>query len=141
MEAKEMFDVVICVGPKDEGLIKKQLKYTKPNIVGYRNIYLISKSGNLQIKDTVDICEEKFPFSLKSEELFGRFGDRKGWYFQQLLKLYAGSVIPGILGNYLVIDADTFFLKPTRFFDGRIPLYNYGTENHEPYFHHMKKLK
>ena len=59
---------------------------------------------------------------------------------QQLLKLYAGKVIPGILDKYLVIDSDTFFLKPTTFVEDNKCLYNYGTEYHLPYFHHMTNL-
>ena len=41
--------------------------------------------------------------------------DRIGWYLQQLLKFYAGFVIPDILQRYLIIDCDTHFLKPTKF--------------------------
>jgi len=66
--------------------------------------------------------------------------DRNGWYLQQLLKLYAGKTISGILEKYLVIDSDTFFLKPTRFIENNKCLYNFGTEYHKPYFDHMFHL-
>jgi len=70
--------------------------------------------------------------------------NRNGWYFQQLLKLYAGMAIPGILGNYLVVDADVFFLRPVSFFSTENncikPLFALGNENHAPYFEHMQKL-
>jgi len=66
--------------------------------------------------------------------------NRCGWYFQQLIKLYVSFVIPNILDNYLVIDSDTVFLKPITFFDKDIPLYNFGTEYHLPYFIHMINL-
>lgn len=36
-------------------------------------------------------------------------------YYHQLLRLYAGSVIPDISPNYLVIDPDTIFLNPVEF--------------------------
>jgi hypothetical protein len=36
-----MFDIVIQVGPNDLNVIKDNLEYKK-NIIGYRNIYLIS---------------------------------------------------------------------------------------------------
>jgi hypothetical protein len=67
--------------------------------------------------------------------------ERNGWYLQQLLKLYSGRTIKGILEMYLVIDADTFFIKPVSFVDnlGR-HLFGYGTEYHQPYFDHMKHL-
>jgi hypothetical protein len=38
--------------------------------------------------------------------------NRNGWYLQQLLKLYASFVIKDLLNDYLVIDADVYFLKP-----------------------------
>ena len=56
------------------------------------------------------------------------------------MKLYAGKIIPNILEKYLVIDSDTFFLKPTTFVENNKCLYNYGTEYHKPYFFHMVKL-
>ena len=62
------------------------------------------------------------------------------WYLQQLLKLYAGKIIPDILDRYLVIDSDTFFLKPITFVENNMCLYNFGTEYHKPYFQHMSKL-
>ena len=48
--------------------------------------------------------------------------------------------IPGILEKCLVIDSDTFFLKPTIFVEQNKCLYNFGLEYHEPYFEHMLKL-
>ena len=39
----ENFDIVIPVGPNDKSIIEQQIKYTKKNIIGYRNIYLIYK--------------------------------------------------------------------------------------------------
>ncbi len=38
-----------------------------------------------------------------------------GWYFQQLLKLYAPFIIPEISSNVLVVDADTVFMNPVEF--------------------------
>ena len=49
-------------------------------------------------------------------------------------------VIPGILERYLVIDCDTFFLKPTTFIKADVPLYNYSEEYYSAYFKHMKRL-
>jgi hypothetical protein len=65
---------------------------------------------------------------------------RQNWYLQQLLKLYAIFVIPDILDNVLIIDSDTFFLKPTQFFNNDIGLYFYMNEHHKPYFAHMNRL-
>ena len=135
-----LFDIVIPIGPNDIDVVKTQLEYTKKNIVGYRNIYIICYDETLQIDGCISIPEKIFPFSIETvAEYHGKL-DRNGWYLQQLLKLYAGLVIPDILDKYLVLDSDTFFLKPTLFYKEGKCLYNYGVEYHMPYFNHMNRL-
>lgn len=134
------FDIVIPVGPNDIDIVNLQIEYTKKNIIGYRNIYIISHNSNLCVKGCIMINENIFPFNIEYiSSIFGK-NNRNGWYLQQLLKLYSGIVIPGILEKYLVIDTDTIFLKPTEFINDGKCMYNYGTEYHRPYFEHMKKL-
>jgi hypothetical protein len=144
-----MFDIVIPVGPKDMELLKLQLQYTIKNILNYRNIYIVLDMSYQDLdkydeKENIFYIDDKiFPFNLKTVSLYHKKynKDRNGWYLQQLIKLYSGLVIPGILEKYLVIDTDTFFLKPTQFInDNDKLLYSYGTEYHIPYFVHMKKL-
>jgi hypothetical protein len=140
-----LFDIVILVGPNDIEIINTTLEYNKKNIIGYNKIYIIINKDiitNYEIFQDCEIIDENiFPFN---KELIKKFlninTNRTGWYLQQLLKLYAGFIINGILENYLVIDADTYFLKPTTFFENNLPLYNYGTEYHLPYFIHMINL-
>jgi len=131
-----MFDIVIPLGPNDYSIIEKQLECTKKNVIGYRNIYIIS---NKNIDGCINIPESIFPFSINTVAEYHGSNSRNGWYLQQLLKLYAGMIIPDILDTYLVIDSDTFFLKPTTFFDEKC-LYNYGFEYNRPYFEHMERL-
>jgi len=104
-----MFDIVIPVGPNDSNILKHQIEYTKKNIVGYRKIYIISYDKSINVDGCNIISEDIFPFSLKTVAQFHGKTSRNGWYLQQLLKLYAGTIIPDILDKYLVIDADTFF--------------------------------
>ena len=137
---KELFDIVIAVGPDDKNIIKEQINFTKKNIIGYRNIYLISYDPKIKIKNCITINENIFPFSKKTVKKYHGENKRNGWYLQQLLKLYAGFIISDILEKYLVIDSDTFFLKPTEFIQDNKCLYNYCSEYHKPYFDHMKKL-
>ena len=120
--------------------MKNQIKNTKKNIIGYRNIYLVSYDGSLQIDDCITINERIYPFTIETVQKYNGKSERNGWYLQQLLKLYAGFVIPNILDKYLVIDSDTYFLKPTTFIMNNKYLYNFGTEYHKPYFTHMNKL-
>ena len=93
------FDIIICVGPNDNDVIYNMIPYTKKNIIGYRNIYLICANSTINIEGTITIDENIFPFNINN--LIQNFGNknRNGWYLQQLLKLYSGSVIPGILEN------------------------------------------
>lgn len=138
-----MYDIVIPVGPNDIEVFEQQIEYTKRNCIGYRNIYIISAS-HIRVNDTSLIFydEANFPFDLKTMHLYPKSDKsyRNGWYFQQLLKLYAGSILPGILDRWLVIDSDTFFLKPTEFIKDNICLYANGVEHWYPYFNHMNRL-
>ena len=132
-----IFDIVIPVGPNDKDKIKDQLYYTKKNIIGYRKIFIITDiTFDIELKGVVIVPEHFFPFY--NQDIIKGF--RKGWYLQQLYKLYAGYICPDILPSYLVIDCDTFFLKKTHFWENDTPLYNYGKEYHKPYFIHMDKL-
>lgn len=136
-----LFDVVICVGPKDNDIVEHMLKFNKKNIIGYRNIYLVCSNPTIDIEGTITIDEKIFPFNIN--DLIHKFGnnDRNGWYLQQLLKFYSGKVIPGILSKYLIVDCDTHFLRPTKFItDDKKYIYTTGTEYHKPYFEHMNRL-
>lgn len=134
------FDIVIPVGPNDESIIQKQITYTKKNIIDYRYIFLICYNPLIQIEDCITINENIFPFTIGTVIKYHGKLEKNGWYLQQLLKLYAGKIIPNILDKYLVIDSDTFFLKPTIFVEKNKCLYNYSSEYHKSYFNHMKKL-
>ena len=135
------FDLVICVGPHDNSIVEHMLNFNKKNIIGYRNIYLVCENPSINIPGTITIDEKIFPFN--KNDLVRKFGnnDRNGWYLQQLLKFYAGNVIPDILHKYLIVDCDTHFLKPTKFItdDGKY-IYTTGTEYNVPYFEHMNRL-
>jgi hypothetical protein len=140
MNSNKIFDIVIALGPNDVNKIRKQLEYTKKNVIGYRNIYIIYIDGSLKLDGCIIIPESMFPFTINTvAKCHGKL-ERNGWYLQQLLKLYAGFIIPNILDKYLVIDADTFFLKPTIFYKDGKSLYNYSHEYNQPYFHHMQRL-
>ena len=139
-----MYDIVIPVGPNDSYLLLKQLGCTQTNCIGYRNIYVVTspKVADLIPSSCIFIDESIFPFTLTELHTFANSDQshRNGWYFQQLIKLYAGSIIPDILPRWLVIDADTFFLRPTSFLKDTKCLYANGTEHWPYYFNHMNRL-
>lgn len=140
-----VFDVVIPVGPCDVSFLEKHVQYIQQNVMGFRNIYLIVYDDTIKIPGCITISESVFPFS-KSDILFPSVHigkvlyNRDGWYLQQLLKIYSMFVIPNILENILIIDADTVFLRPTHFIQNNKFFYGYSSENHLPYFKHAAKL-
>lgn len=141
-----MFDIVIPLGPNERVNIFDQIKYTKKNVIGYRNIYIITntKEQDLQIDDCIVLDESIFPFKMNDIASYFALHDgknnRNGWYLQQLIKLYAGFVIEDILDDYLVIDSDVFFLKPLNFINESRYIFTISDEHHIPYFKHMKRL-
>jgi hypothetical protein len=135
-----LFDLVILIGPNDIKQSSQQIEYTKKNIIGYRNIYIIPSDSTFNIDGCITISEDLFPFSINTVAEYHGKRNRNAWYFQQLIKLYAGLIIPDILERYLVIDSDTYFLKPTTFIKNEKCLYNFSYENHIPYYEHIKKI-
>jgi hypothetical protein len=140
-----MFDIVIPVGPNEIKNIDKQIEYTKKNIIGYRNIYIVTNNNNnIQIDGCKIIDENIFPF--KMENIASYFAqhngknNRNGWYLQQLLKLYVSFTVEELLDNYLILDADVFFLKPTEFIKDDKFIFTTGNEYYIPYFEHMQLL-
>jgi len=134
------FDIVICVGPNDSTVVEEMIINTKKNIIGYNKIYLVSYDPSINIENCITVDENIFPFNVSLINNLINSKQRSGWYLQQLIKLYSVFIIPNILDNYLVIDCDTNFIKPTYFFENNKPLYNFGNEYHQPYFEHMIKL-
>lgn len=137
------FDIVIPLGLNEIQRFNEQLVYTKKNIIGYRNIYIITSNLDLTFDDCIILDENIFPFKNFISFYFKKYhgkNNRNGWYFQQLIKLYAGIYIDNILDNYLVLDADVFFLKPTEFMNNNKPIFTTGDEYHPPYFTHMNLL-
>lgn len=120
-EKNELFDVVIPTHEKDAITLAGCIDGIKKNIIGARRIIVVSKQ---KLSDQAEWFDEKnFPFSYQEiSELVD--GKEVGWNFQQLLKLYSALVIPDILPNVLVVDADTVFYRKVRFFEDSLPLYN-----------------
>ena len=138
------FDIVIPLGPNELSRINEQIQHVKKNVVGYRNIYIISVEPNIIIDGCIIIDERIFEFKINDiPSYFIKYNgknNRNGWYLQQLLKLYAGFTINGILDNYLVIDADVFFLNKISFLENDKYIFTTSDEYHIPYFTHMNKL-
>ena len=141
-------DVLIPVEQQNIKYIDGILSHTNKNVKDLRQIIIVTNAdvlhtrsitrsySNVQVmdEDTMDVVR------LCKQHINGtRPSSRKGWYLQQLIKLYAWT-IPGISNNYLVLDADTFLFRPTEFVvDGKL-LFSSSDESHAPYREHRKTL-
>ncbi len=143
-------DVVFVAHKKDAKTLYLAIDGIKQHIK-HRNIMVISQE---QLTDEASWFDEaQFPFTKesvafeifqnedKAKEFLNHPKTRIGWIYQQLCKMYALFVIPGISENILIVDADTIFLRPVQFQDeSGAPLFNVGTEYHIPYFEHISRL-
>ena len=142
----KLIDVVTPLGPNDE--VETQRAYTSSNIENFRSHYIITNHGGFPdavpcdnvLGRSFSIPEDSFPFTLNSLKPWFDSHQRIGWYLQQLLKLYAWKVIPDLSDPYVVVDADTYFLKPIKFTENGRLLFTKATEHHKPYFAHMERL-
>lgn len=148
---KDPIDVVIPCAEKDKETLDLCIEGIKKNCSSIRRVMVVSKTKLTDQAEWID--EETFPFS-KDDIAFELFGDqlkanaykadrgnRLGWIYQQILKLYAPLVIKDISPNVLILDADTIFLRTVRFIaPNGAACFNPGIEFHTPYFDHMKRL-
>jgi hypothetical protein len=135
----EPIDVLIPLGPNDMELVDIVAKAARNFVSGVRNIYIIGRV-NPNVPDTIFVSEDVLPFNIRSVQDIIGSKTRAGWYLQQLAKLYFPFVHQPCLPRYLVVDADTVFLRTCSFADGARTVFNVGTEFHRPYFAHMRRL-
>ena len=145
-------DVVIPCTDKDVCNLELCIAGIKKNCSQIRRIIVVSSRPLTNNAEWFN--EVNYPFSKKETALWLLKGNeeaatnfmlsassRLGWYYQQLLKLYAPFVIPGISSNVLILDSDSVFLNPIGFLnENSEAFYNPSTEYHEPYFSHANRL-
>lgn len=143
-KSMESYDAVVCLGPNDKELLGSLLPNFRANLPGCRTIFVITMAANfLETCDTSGvefIDEDIFPVSKKDIDAAFQVPSRSGWYLQQILKLYAPLVIPRILENYLIVDADVYFHRPVRWFEDGFVQFNVGHQYWTPYFEHMARF-
>lgn len=146
--AQNSIDVIIPCHSKDYATLELCIQGIKKNCLGIGRIFVVSDK---KITENAEwVSEDKYPFSYFDvyeilNSLTADFNSeaqkRVGWYYQQLLKFYAPFVIPDLSENFLIVDADTIFLNPTKFINSKgYALYNTSGENHVPYFEHAKRF-
>lgn len=133
------FDAVIPYHEKDCDILPYCLEAIRRNLSGLRNIYIVSCEKPEVDEDITWIPESHFSFTI--EDVGRKIPyNRRGWYYQQLLKLYIHEVVPELLEHYLILDSDVVIIRPISFFkEGKI-LFDYGGIYNEPYVKHMKSV-
>ncbi len=97
-------------------------------------ISAICRENDAVMVDEVSVLgydKSRINYSFKGE-------DRAGWLYQQLLKLNCDTVAE--TDNFLVLDADTVFVKPKIFRYKGKTIFDMSEERHEPYHEVYKKL-
>ena len=141
------FDIVTPFHEKDAPVFwNYTIPHLQKNAVGLKKIYIVCSENCMRSdlsENIIFINENKYPFT--KEEIFSYTGrPRLGWYYQQLLKLYAHQVIRDLSEYYVIWDSDTILLKPTPFFHddyGEVrALFAISPEYNPPYMEHMHRL-
>lgn len=138
-------DVFIPVVEKDQMVLPLVIQGIRNNIlhrIGKINI-IAPESQSLQILAKQFNCEfipenDVLPIRKVDIQYTVNGVDRAGWLYQQLLKL---SVDQRSTKNYfLIVDADTIFLRPQIFIYNMKTIFNCSDEYHKPYFLTYKRL-
>ncbi len=134
------YDVLIPFHEKDLPILPYCVASVKQHAISAQTIYIVSES-NPEIEGTVWIGEDTLPFTKAQVGEIIQSSWRVGWYFQQLIKLYAYRYLPTRKNHLLFLDSDTIFEKPVRFFnhEGKI-CFGYSHENTESYYTHMDRV-
>lgn len=144
----EPIDVVIPCHPKDFPILEECVRGIRENGKDVRRIIVVTEQVNqrelrkiIRLFGVEIFPEEAYPFNIEKVGLEVGCHDNRGWFFQQLLKIYAFSMISGLTDHILLLDADTVFLNPCEFVteDGKT-LFTPSKRRHNPYFLHAERL-
>jgi hypothetical protein len=144
-------DVILLVGTRDCFIAKKTIRYIKQNLVT-KNIYLITDIRNkkffseqfIQAYNIIIIDENNLVPGLSFDSVSSLMKQccewkNYGWYLQQFLKI--GFALSSYAKErYLIWDADTFPLRPLRFYENGKSIITAKSEYHIPYFKTIHKL-
>lgn len=137
-------DIVIPTISKDFDVLELMLKSANNIMHEIDNIFIISDSSEI----IIDFCkkfkcihiEQTDVLNYKPSKInyFPNSQDRRGWLYQQLLKLNSDKFTKN--ENFIILDSDTIFNRPVRFFEDSKTILYFGIEWHQPYFKSIKKL-
>ena len=134
---------------KDADALRECVKSVRKYFQNVRKIYVVSSEQLLTEAEekesgVVYFDEARYPFNVSGilslmpsacscGSARQKQGSQGGWLLQQLLKLYAPLVLPDVLPDVVVVDADTIWFQPVSFFSlvngTELGLYAYDTKN------------
>jgi uncharacterized protein DUF6492 len=138
-------DVVVPAAAKDLDVLPYAIDGVRRNIRHpVTNIFVVSPRSDRLLA----LCKRKGCAFVDERSLVDldprRIGlvtnglDRSTWIYQQFLKWSADTL--GKASHFLIVDADTVFVRPQVFErDGRI-IFNYSDERHQAYFDMYQRL-
>lgn len=133
-------DILIPAHPKDLDTLDLCIKYAKQNVQNLHKIYIVSKT---KLTNNAEwIPESDYPFTYKDvTDMIGNHW-RTGWYYAGLFQTTSVIYIDYLLNNVLILDCDTFFLKPINFVNEQgMGLFNVSpSDGTPPYLEHMERL-
>ena len=138
-------DVVIPAAEKDADVLPLAIDGIRRNIRHpVSKVFIVGPPSeriqNLSRKKACEFVDERELISITPESIHLEVNgvDRSRWIFQQFLKLSGDSIVGN--AHYLVVDADTVFVRPQVFERGGRIVFNYSDEYHQPYFDMYKRL-
>jgi hypothetical protein len=129
-----LYDAFIPFHEKDADILPYCLDALRKNAIGLRTIFIISERDPEE-PDCVWVSESVFPNEIQ-------WGQKSGWYYQQLLKLYCFRILGDrCLPHVLLFDSDIIITTPTPFLNNRA-FFDLGSSyfHCEEYIDHMQKL-
>ena len=140
-----MIDFIFPCHPKDFPSLKIAVDGVKNNVSCCNRIFVVSKE-NPNIEGVIHFNERayyKYITKEKVEEIWSEknpsLSYRSKWVYQQFIKLLSGKVIPDLTDSFVLVDADTIFLRDVPF-DIEKFYYCRAKEYHKPYLEPIKKL-
>lgn len=143
---EQTIDIVIPTIAKDQRLLEIYLQHLKTHLCQKISaIHLVAPGHEDSLRDfaarnKLSFIDEKTVLGYGKEKInyFAGGLDRRGWLFQQLLKLSGEKFVTS--PYYAIVDSDTLLIRPQSFFaDEKFVLYE-STEWHAPYFDSFKNL-
>lgn len=141
-----MIDFIIPCHPKDFSSLKLTIDGICKNITCCRRILVISNEDP-QIDGTFHINEKKYEKYITLDRVEKLWTERNinlvyrsKWIYQQFIKLLSTKVINDLTNSFVIVDADTIFLRDISFDSKKFFYLKNPIEYHKPYLKPIKKL-